>query len=244
MTGTETTTMTTAQTYALETTKRADLVTLAGELAKHGTKAQRAERLSKLLLDDLRAHVATLALRAQRGRVVHLCALGGQPACEVERGRELTGAALLTTPITTSGPETTCTGCRDAAGLLSDEEAAAFREAETARIAAEEAPRDDRPRRQARAGKSDRRGSTVRKFTIAMPLGANSVEIVFPYRGERHLGRIDAEGQVYHAGQVYSSPSTAATAITGNAVNGWRRWRVELAGDLLELDALRVFEGA
>jgi hypothetical protein len=49
------------------------------------------------------------------------------------------------------------------------------------------------------------------------------------YKGRTHNGRVQAGGLVVD-GTCYDSPSAAAVAITGNAVNGWRFWECRLPG--------------
>lgn len=43
------------------------------------------------------------------------------------------------------------------------------------------------------------------------------------YKGQEYVGRVQ-NGALMVNGKRYSSPSAAAVAITGNAVNGWRFW--------------------
>lgn len=50
------------------------------------------------------------------------------------------------------------------------------------------------------------------------------------YKGQTHLGRVVA-GALVLEGKPYDSPSAAAVAITGSAVNGWRFWEARLPGE-------------
>jgi len=49
------------------------------------------------------------------------------------------------------------------------------------------------------------------------------------YKGKVHSGRVQAGALVIN-GKPYESPSSAAVAITGSAVNGWRFWEARLPG--------------
>lgn len=55
---------------------------------------------------------------------------------------------------------------------------------------------------------------------------ASSLPITFPYKGATTTARLRSTGEVeMHDGTMHASPSAAGGAITGGAVNGWRRWR-------------------
>jgi hypothetical protein len=49
------------------------------------------------------------------------------------------------------------------------------------------------------------------------------------YKGKTYAGRVQA-GQLLVDGKPYASPSSAAVAITGSAVNGWRFWEARVPG--------------
>jgi len=49
------------------------------------------------------------------------------------------------------------------------------------------------------------------------------------YKGQMIYGRVEA-GSLNVNGKQYDSPSSAAVAITGNAVNGWIFWECKLPG--------------
>lgn len=49
------------------------------------------------------------------------------------------------------------------------------------------------------------------------------------YKGQLYSGVV-AEGALVVQGKRYTSPSSAAVAITGNPVNGWRFWECLLPG--------------
>jgi hypothetical protein len=50
------------------------------------------------------------------------------------------------------------------------------------------------------------------------------------YKGQMRTGRVEG-GSLLVNGRPYDSPSAAAVAITGSAVNGWRFWECRFAGD-------------
>jgi hypothetical protein len=49
------------------------------------------------------------------------------------------------------------------------------------------------------------------------------------YKGKTYTGRVQG-GALMVDGKRYESPSSAAVAITGGAVNGWRFWEARLPG--------------
>jgi hypothetical protein len=49
------------------------------------------------------------------------------------------------------------------------------------------------------------------------------------YKGKTYTGRVQG-GALMVDGKRYDSPSSAAVAITGHAVNGWRFWEARLPG--------------
>ena len=49
------------------------------------------------------------------------------------------------------------------------------------------------------------------------------------YKGQLWTGRVES-GALVVTGKRYDSPSAAAVAITGSAVNGWRFWKCLLPG--------------
>ena len=44
------------------------------------------------------------------------------------------------------------------------------------------------------------------------------------YKGKEYVASLRKDGYISSAGQKYSSPSAAATAVVGRPVNGWRFW--------------------
>ena len=50
---------------------------------------------------------------------------------------------------------------------------------------------------------------------------------------------VTEDGRIACAGQLYSTPTTAAWHVRGVSVNGWRVWTVLVNGQRLTLDALR-----
>ena len=64
--------------------------------------------------------------------------------------------------------------------------------------------------------------------------------IRFRFKGRLHKGRVRADGTISYQGQVFTSPSTAARAVTKKASDGWKAWQYERApGDWLPLSELR-----
>lgn len=60
------------------------------------------------------------------------------------------------------------------------------------------------------------------------------------HKGTRYTARARKNGQIVFGGQVFSSPSAAAIAITGHPTNGWRSWHCRTTdGEWLPIDALR-----
>jgi hypothetical protein len=49
------------------------------------------------------------------------------------------------------------------------------------------------------------------------------------YKGQTHLGRVEA-GALVLEGKRYDTPSSAAMSITKSNVNGWRFWEARLPG--------------
>lgn len=230
------------------TLKRPDLVELLDSLAKYGTKDQRARaRKAKTNAAKLEA-VAELAGQARKRRRIHALSLGWA-ACQVEAGHEdPTLLELLITPTTATG-EVTCAKCRKAIGLddidlvaqaeedaeveaakaqaekraARAEKAAARAEAKAQAEAAGDAQaveaQEPKAARSETAELDDLRGTDLRD-------PAATLAIVFFYKGENHRARLLHSGQVETAdGTIHASPSAAGGAVTGGAVNGWRRWR-------------------
>jgi hypothetical protein len=61
---------------------------------------------------------------------------------------------------------------------------------------------------------------------VRFPVGT---EFRAAFKGKTYTGRVQS-GELYVDGKAYASPSSAAVAITGNAVNGWRFWEARLPG--------------
>ncbi len=59
---------------------------------------------------------------------------------------------------------------------------------------------------------------------VRFPAGTN---FRASYKGRTYSGRVEG-GALVVDGKSYDSPSAAAVAITGNAVNGWRFWECRL----------------
>ena len=72
------------------------------------------------------------------------------------------------------------------------------------------------------------------------PYVKKSLKIRMQYNGKTYKAVVRKDGSIFHHGNIYASPSLAAKAIRGHAVNGWVCWRFQLkAGDWVLLDELR-----
>ena len=63
---------------------------------------------------------------------------------------------------------------------------------------------------------------------LVLPSGT---ELRARYKGEQHFATIIDGKWIDSSGDEQSSPSSAAKAITGNSVNGWRFWEAKRPGD-------------
>jgi hypothetical protein len=64
--------------------------------------------------------------------------------------------------------------------------------------------------------------------------------IRFRFKGKLHRARVRADGTIRYQGQVFTSPSSAAQAVTKKPSDGWTAWRYERApGDWVPLSELR-----
>lgn len=61
---------------------------------------------------------------------------------------------------------------------------------------------------------------------VRFPAGT---EFRVTYKGKTYLARVEGSALVLE-GKRHDSPSSAAVAITGNNVNGWRFWEARLPG--------------
>lgn len=61
---------------------------------------------------------------------------------------------------------------------------------------------------------------------VRFPAGS---ELRATYKGRIHTGIVQG-GSLVLNGKQYESPSAAAVAVTGSAVNGWRFWECKLPG--------------
>jgi hypothetical protein len=65
-------------------------------------------------------------------------------------------------------------------------------------------------------------------------------KIRFDYKGKVYMTRVRSDGTINYRGTVYTSPSTAATAVTKRATDGWWAWKYQRApGDWVRLDEMR-----
>lgn len=59
----------------------------------------------------------------------------------------------------------------------------------------------------------------------------NGTRLRATHKGTAHAAQIVDGKWVSDGGEVFGSPSAAATAITGNNVNGWRFWQAKRPSD-------------
>jgi len=81
-----------------------------------------------------------------------------------------------------------------------------------------------RPTRESRPDAAEPEGIAWVTKGVSFPHGT---EFRTQYKGQEYIGRVQ-NGALVVNGKRYSSPSAAAVAITGNAVNGWRFWECKL----------------
>lgn len=75
---------------------------------------------------------------------------------------------------------------------------------------------------------------------VLAPYVKDKFEIRFWYKSKLYKAAIRKDGTIIYKGVSYNSPSTAASAITKRAMNGWTTWRYESSpGDWVVLDVLR-----
>lgn len=78
-----------------------------------------------------------------------------------------------------------------------------------------------------------------RRPTLA-PYVKKGFPIKFIFKGKLHKARVRADGTISYQGQVFTSPSSAAQAVSKKSSDGWRVWRYERApGDWVPLSELR-----
>ena len=67
------------------------------------------------------------------------------------------------------------------------------------------------------------------------------LHIRFVYKGKVHRATVLEDGSIFgHKGRIFTSPSGAAKAVAGHAVDGWHAWHYERApGDWVRLNTLR-----
>ncbi|MFN2406662.1 MAG: DUF2924 domain-containing protein [Pyrinomonadaceae bacterium] len=61
---------------------------------------------------------------------------------------------------------------------------------------------------------------------VSFPHGT---EMRAEYSGRKYFAKVD-DGAIVYDGKRFKSPSPAANAITGNAVNGWKFWECKMPG--------------
>lgn len=60
------------------------------------------------------------------------------------------------------------------------------------------------------------------------------------YKGKLYKAQVKRDGTIYHRGKIYTSPSSAASAITRRSIDGWHAWKYRRApNDWIPLDELR-----
>jgi hypothetical protein len=64
--------------------------------------------------------------------------------------------------------------------------------------------------------------------------------IHFLYKNKQHRAWVRPDGTINYRGKIFNSPSTAASAVTKRAMDGWHAWKYQRApGDWVRLDELR-----
>jgi hypothetical protein len=72
------------------------------------------------------------------------------------------------------------------------------------------------------------------------PYVTKGFPIRFKFKGRLHKARVRADGTIGYKGRVFTSPSTAAAAVTNRPSNGWTAWLYQRApGDWVALAELR-----
>lgn len=99
-----------------------------------------------------------------------------------------------------------------------------------------------RTRAEPKVGRRGRR-SKGKRFKLAVLFDLGKVQrraLRARFKGRRVRASVRQDGRVRCNGKLYDSPSEAAVAICGSAVNGWRFWTYERApGDWASLRELR-----
>jgi hypothetical protein len=66
------------------------------------------------------------------------------------------------------------------------------------------------------------------------------ITLVGTYRGEKYRASLRKDGKIQYGGEIYSSPTMAAKAIVGRAVNGWKFWKYRKPrGEWVQLEEMR-----
>lgn len=69
---------------------------------------------------------------------------------------------------------------------------------------------------------------------------ARPFTIRFSYKGRLYKAQVRRDGTIYHRGRSYTSPSSAASAITRKPIDGWHAWKYRRAPNgWVSLDELR-----
>jgi len=222
-------------------TTKGERVDLALNLIKHATKADkrawnktRLTKADEIILDGL---LVEWALRARKGKVIHLGALAGSaPACMADRDTLPAPADLLTTPFAVNGTDVTCKGCREVAGILTPEEEAAFKAAEDAAIS-REARRASKGPKAAKAtrGRPNASGAiNDARFNAVAQDGA--IRLTGTYKGHTFAASLAVTGEVTisveGANETLPSLSRAACYVRATKTcNGWRFWTIVANGE-------------
>ncbi len=101
-----------------------------------------------------------------------------------------------------------------------------------------------------KSGKGFELDKTEANKPILAPFVDRRFHIRFTYKGKLYIAHVRRDGSMTFArdsaeadrlqGKVFLSPSLAAAAVTGHAMNGWTAWTYERApGDWVLLDELR-----
>lgn len=227
---------------------------LASLLRPHAPKKEQKtwtqKRLGKLGLERLTNILVGWALRAQKGKVKHAPALlGSSTACLDERGKTATPQDIFTMPMDFTGQDISCKKCREACGLLSDEEMADLLRQEEEELRAEQAPKRPTKPSDPNRAKRTKKGRSINesRFNSLSDGPDNTILITRRYKGVDYSARLNQDGTVrLHSGQAVASLSKAGTLLTGMPTcNGWRFWNLpngEGADWLRQADAEVPFE--
>jgi len=81
---------------------------------------------------------------------------------------------------------------------------------------------------------------TGRRKLALKPYANKWFRIRFDYKGRRYVANARKGGEINCKGKLFSSPSSAAAAITKHPMNGWRCWKYQRSpGEWVFIDEMR-----